>query len=73
MCARVTGISFFIIFNPPVGRPIHVKQVANPTEQQVDSLHSLYCDQLRSLYEEYNPKLGNSKVKLVITWSSIIL
>ena len=52
--------------NTVVGRPIEVEQCDEPTQEQIDTLHSTYLDALRSLYDEYNPRYGNIDVRLNI-------
>ena len=47
-----------------IGEPIPVKQVTDPTPQQIDELHSKYLIALRDLYDKYNPIYGDPKVQL---------
>ena len=47
-----------------IGEPIPVKQVTDPTPQEIDDLHSKYLIALRNLYDKYNPIYGDSKVQL---------
>jgi len=49
-----------------VGAPIKVSLVLDPTPEEVDRVHTEYLAALKELYEEYNPKYGNKKIKLVI-------
>ena len=49
-----------------VGKPITVEKVENPTSEQILNLHSKYAEELQNLYDEYNPKYGDTNVKLVI-------
>ena len=45
-----------------------VSLVPDPTPEEVDRVHTEYLAALKELYEEYNPKYGNKKIKLVIRW-----
>jgi len=49
-----------------VGAPIKVDKVAEPSSEQINSLHKKYVDELVKLYEEYNPVYGDKSVELVI-------
>ena len=57
-------IKFFVCFFS-VGKPIPVIKTENPTEVQIEEVHSTYVQALKELYEEYNPIYGDEKVKLV--------
>ena len=39
----------------------------NPSNEDIESLHSRYVSELTKLYSEYNPVYGDVNVKLVIT------
>lgn len=41
-----------------VGQPIHVEQVENPTEEQVNGLHEKYIAELTQLFESHKTKYG---------------
>ena len=49
-----------------VGKPVQVAKVDNPTMEQIAELHSKYVSALQSLYDEYNPKYGDTNVELCI-------
>ena len=46
-----------------VGAPIPAKQIANPSEEDVEKLHAKYVRHLQRLYKEHNPY---PEIKLVI-------
>ena len=48
-----------------VGAPIPAKQIANPSEEDVEKLHAKYVRHLQRLYKEHNPY---PEIKLVIGW-----
>ncbi|XP_023320700.1 2-acylglycerol O-acyltransferase 1 [Eurytemora carolleeae] len=50
-----------------VGKPILVQRVQNPSNEDIESLHSRYVSELTKLYSEYNPVYGDVNVELVIT------
>jgi len=39
-----------------VGSPIPVCKVANPSQEEIDKLHSRYIEDLKELYEKYKDK-----------------
>ena len=43
-----------------------IEKVENPSKEQIETLHENYVQELTKLYEEYNPKYGDTNVKLVI-------
>uniref|UniRef100_A0A914KP83 Acyltransferase n=1 Tax=Meloidogyne incognita TaxID=6306 RepID=A0A914KP83_MELIC len=49
-----------------VGEPIKVKKCENPSDKQIDDLHSEYCKNLIKLFEEHKYKYGelNENIKL---------
>ena len=47
-----------------VGKPIPVNKTENPTEVQIEEVHSTYVQALKELYEEYNPIYGDPKIQL---------
>ena len=49
-----------------VGEPINVAKVEEPTREQIADLHDKYVKALQALYQKYNPKYGDEKVKLII-------
>ena len=49
-----------------VGKPIPVEKIENPSNDQIESLHTKYVEELQNLYNEYNPIYGDINVKLVI-------
>ncbi|KAF8376517.1 hypothetical protein PRIPAC_82946 [Pristionchus pacificus] len=44
--------------NTVLGTPIPVEKVQQPTQIQIDELHSLYIQRLTDLYEEHKEKYG---------------
>ncbi|PAV81771.1 hypothetical protein WR25_17512 [Diploscapter pachys] len=44
--------------NSVVGKPIHVDRVADPSPDQIDALHSAYCEALVDLFEEHKSHYG---------------
>jgi len=50
-----------------VGKPIQVDKIDDPSDEEIDEIHSMYMTDLKNLYKKYNPKYGDSTVKLVIT------
>ena len=54
-------IFFFVL---SVGKPIPVIKTENPTEEQIEEVHSAYVQALKELYEEYNPIYGDPKIQL---------
>lgn len=50
-----------------VGAPIPVEKVENPTKEQIDELHTIYCQKLTELFDEHKEKYGVEKdVPLVL-------
>lgn len=50
-----------------VGAPIPVKKVENPSEEQINELHSKYVRKLKELFEEHRDACGESRdTELVI-------
>jgi len=47
-----------------VGKPIEVEKSENPTVEEIEKLHTEYMEALTSLYNEYNPKYGDTNLKL---------
>ncbi len=52
--------------NAVVGSPIEVPKIENPTKDDLDHWHAKYVDDLKKLYETFNPIYGDKNVKLVI-------
>ena len=50
------GTSFFFYSTFTVGSPIPVRKVANPSQEEIDKLHSRYIEDLKQLYEKYKDK-----------------
>uniref|UniRef100_A0A915E696 diacylglycerol O-acyltransferase n=1 Tax=Ditylenchus dipsaci TaxID=166011 RepID=A0A915E696_9BILA len=44
-----------------VGAPIKVTENANPSEEEVDKVHSEYCKQLANLFNQHKTKYGISE------------
>ena len=52
-----------------VGRPLQVEKTdGDPTQAQVDELHSKYIDELRKMYDEHKVKYGYDEIPLEIMW-----
>jgi len=49
-----------------VGKPIEVEKNENPSDNDIDDLHEKYVNDLKKLYNKYNPQFGDTSVKLVI-------
>ena len=49
-----------------IGRPIVVEKTESPTKEDIESMHQKYIDELKKLYEKYNPIYGDQDVKLII-------
>ena len=52
--------------NVVVGNPVKVKQIENPTREEIEKMHEIYVKELQKLYDKYNPIYGDKNVKLVI-------
>lgn len=48
------------------GKPIVVKQVTNPTQNDIDSLHKTYCKELVQLFNDYKNRCGYPNAELII-------
>ena len=49
-----------------VGTPIRVDKIPEPSQEDIDNLHSFYVRSVRKLFNKYNPIYGNKKSNLVI-------
>ena len=77
-CCTIAIVSFFwenkkwdfksLFFVLSVGKPIPVIKTENPTEEQIEEVHSAYVQALKELYEEYNPIYGDPKIQLNFIW-----
>lgn len=47
-----------LFFHFSVGRPIAVERKINPTSQEIDELHEIYCTELQTLFDSYKTKHG---------------
>lgn len=54
------------MFHFTVGKPIDVKQNKEPTDEEISSLHNIYVENLRQLYDEHKDQYGNGNVQLEI-------
>ena len=52
------------IFLFPVGAPIPVIKTENPSQEEIDALHTKYLEALHILYDQYNPIYGDPTVNL---------
>ena len=53
--------------NVVIGKPIHVVRVEEPTNEQIDALHSHYIDELTMLFEDNKDKyFPNKNVRFLI-------
>lgn len=39
-----------------IGAPIEVKQISNPTEEDINRIHEIFCTRLTELFEEHKSK-----------------
>ena len=62
-CGKATYVTR-LMHSFAVGKPIAVTKTKNPSQDEIDNLHSTYCQALRDLYSEYNPIYGDPSVKL---------
>jgi hypothetical protein len=46
-----------------VGRPIGLPHIANPTQEDIDRWHGVYCDEVRDIYETYKERVPTYKQK----------
>jgi hypothetical protein len=44
------------------GRPLGLPQKAEPTQEDIDKFHDLYCKQVQDIYEKYREKVGGLSV-----------
>ncbi len=49
-----------------VGAPIKVEKVASPTQEQIDSLHSKYMEELQKLFDNHKDKFAHPDAVLKI-------
>ena len=49
-------LQFPSYFISTVGSPIPVRKVVNPSQEEIDKLHSRYIEDLKELYEKYKDK-----------------
>lgn len=49
-----------------IGKPIPVTKTANPTSEDILSMHKLYVEALQELYNTYNPIYGDKDVRLIV-------
>ncbi|CAB4067354.1 MOGAT1 [Lepeophtheirus salmonis] len=50
-----------------IGKPIPVIMDPNPSIEMIENLHRIYVNDLKELYDKYNPLYGDANVKLVIS------
>lgn len=55
--------SMFIL---SVGKPIHVNQITDPSEMDIDQLHALYLQAIEQLYDTNKANYGFENIKLEI-------
>ena len=53
---RGVNRTFFFFFS--VGAPLKVNRVENPTNEEVDNLHSQYVTALRELFDKHKKNYG---------------
>jgi hypothetical protein len=72
---RITGLSLPLVINVMplkskitvvVGKPIPVKKVEKPTNEQVKSLLDTYIDALKTLHEKHRHRLSPGKPSLKV-------
>ena len=60
---------YFFFFLISVGAPLKFKRVENPTNDEVDNLHSLYVTALRELFDKHKKNYGIAEDEhLEIIW-----
>ena len=42
--------------NTVIGAPIHLKKTLNPTKEELDTVHALFCTALKELFEKHKHK-----------------
>lgn len=45
------------------GQPLGLPRIEQPTQQDIDKYHQLYCDQVTRLFEKYKEKVPEYKHK----------
>jgi len=46
-----------------VGKPIGLPHIAEPTQEDIDKWHGVYCDEVRKIFELHKEKLPMYKHK----------
>lgn len=49
-----------------MGAPIEVEKVDSPTQEQIDSLHSKYMQELETLFDKHKDKFADPNAHLKI-------
>ena len=61
-----SGMSIITFGGDPVGAPLDVPRMSEPTEELIAEIHEKYMEALKKLYEDYNGKYGASNLELEI-------
>lgn len=55
--------------NTVIGAPIHLEKNSNPNREELDRVHSIFCNELRKLFEEhkhkYHDEADNVTIELI--------
>ena len=49
-----------------VGQPLNITKNDNPTDEEINTVHFQYMQELNKLYETHKHKYGNKNIKLEI-------
>ena len=44
-----------------MGKPIDIPHIPNPTQEDIDKYHKLYCDALTELFDKYKEKYAKDR------------
>lgn len=47
-----------------VGKPIQLPQIAQPTKEDVDKWHALYCEEVLRVYKKYQHLNGDCPLEV---------
>lgn len=48
-----------------VGKPIYVTKITNPTQQDIENLHTIYCKKLKELFYKYQNIAGDNSTLII--------
>lgn len=52
--------------NTVVGPPIHFEKISNPSQDEIDQVHKLFCTRLKELFEEHKHKYYKESDKVIM-------